>query len=180
VVNNNLEIKGTRGFHRPTGCLPRTFVHPTLAMKKDIAEKIRYKITKGAGGPAEDARMIWMLSMKYKGCWFEDALAIYQEERDINLQKAIDTNRAHRQTLEEMKLEGVIQNDHRYFRTIWSYHLKIFILHALRIHPRSYWRFIEWRDYGQLKAGWMLSAEKIDFIRKQQKDSVSSMQRRKR
>ena len=32
VVNNDMEIKGTSGFHEPAGCLPREFVHPTLAL----------------------------------------------------------------------------------------------------------------------------------------------------
>lgn len=165
VVNNNMIIKGTRGFHDPSGCLPREFVHPTLAMRKDIAEKIKYKITKGIGGPAEDARMIWTLSLKYRGLWFEDALTIYQEERDINLQKAIDTNKAHLQTLKELKREGVINSGNKYCLTAGKYFIKLFILAIIRVYPKIYMRFTGLRDYGQLKSGWQLSPEKNDFIK---------------
>ena len=165
VVDNNMRIKGTRGFHKPTGCLPRGFVHPTLALKKDVAEKIKYKITKGVGGPAEDARIIWTLSLKYNGLWFEDALTIYQEDRDINLRKTIDTNIAHLQTLKELKREGVISPNDKYYFTKLKYFIKIFILGAVRVYPKLYPRFVNLRDYGYLKSGWKLSPEKIDFIK---------------
>lgn len=165
VVNNNLEIKGTRGFHDPSGCLPRTFVHPTLALKKEIAEKVKYKITGGIGGAGEDARIVWMLSLKYKGLWFEDALAIYQEDRNINLRKAIDTNMAQLQTLKELKREGAIEQADKYYLTLLKYFIKITILGAIRVYPKLYLRFIDLRDYGQLKKRWQLSAEKIDFIK---------------
>lgn len=164
VVNNDLAIKGTRGFHDPSGCLPREFVHPTLAMKKDVAEKIKYKITEGTGGPAEDARMIWTLSLKYKGLWFDDALTIYQEERDIHLRKAIDTNKAHLQTLRELEQKGLIESVLRYHMTKVKYFIKILILGIIRVYPEMYMRFIGLRDYGRLKSGWQLSAEKISFI----------------
>jgi glycosyltransferase involved in cell wall biosynthesis len=165
VVNNNIEIKGTRGFHEPSGCLPKEFVHPTVALKKKIAENIKYKITKGTGGPAEDARVIWTLSLKYKGLWFEDALTIYQEDRNVNLKKAIDTNAAHMQTLKELKQEGVISFGNKYCLTIVKYFIKIFILGVIRIYPKLYLSFVGLRDYGKLKNGWKLSSEKIEFIK---------------
>jgi glycosyltransferase involved in cell wall biosynthesis len=167
VVNNDLKIKGTRGFHDPSGCLPREFVHPTLALKKEIAENIKYKITKGIGGPAEDAKILWMLSLKYKGLWFEDALTIYQEDRNVNLRKAIDTNIAHLQTLQELKQGGVISFDNKYFLTVVKYFIKIFILGIMQVRPKLYLRFVGLRDYGQLKNGWKLSPEKINFIKRQ-------------
>ncbi|MCX5848697.1 MAG: glycosyltransferase family 2 protein [Deltaproteobacteria bacterium] len=167
VVNNDLEIKGTRGFHDPSGCLPREFVHPTLALKKDIAEKIKYKITGGVGGPAEDARVIWTLSSKYKGLWLEDALTIYHEGRGINLRKAIDTNNAHLQTIKELKREKMIQVSGKYYFTVLKYIIKIIILNALQINPKLYLHFINLRDYGSLKKEWELSPERIDFIKRQ-------------
>jgi glycosyltransferase involved in cell wall biosynthesis len=171
VVNNDIEIKGTRGFHNPSGCLPREFVHPTLALKKDIAEKIKYKITRGIGGPAEDARVIWTLSIKYKGLWFEDALTIYQEERDINLRKAIDTNKAHLQTLKELRREDVFESGHKYYLTMGKYFIKIFILGIMQICPEFYLNFTDFRAYGQLRNNWKLSPEKVDFIKNNRKKS---------
>jgi glycosyltransferase involved in cell wall biosynthesis len=165
VVNNNMKIKGTRGFHEPSGCLPKRFVHPTLALKKEIATSIKYKITRGIGGPAEDAKILWILPLKYKGLWFEDALTIYQEERDINLRKTIDTNIAHLQTLNELKREGVFKSGNTYYLTAGKYLIKIFILGIMRIYPKIYLRSIDLRDYGRLKTGWQLSPEKIDFIK---------------
>jgi len=165
VVNNNMKIKGTRGFHEPSGCLPKRFVHPTLALKKEIAQSIKYKITKGVGGPAEDAKILWILPLKHKGLWFEDALTIYQEERDINLRKTIDTNIAHLQTLNELKREGVFKSGNTYYFTAGKCLIKILILGIMRIYPKIYLRSLDLRDYGRLKTGWQLSFEKIDFIK---------------
>ena len=166
VVNNNMKIKGTRGFHEPSGCLPKGFVHPTLALKKEIAEIIKYKITGGIGGPAEDAKMLWTLPLKYKGLWFEDALVIYQEEVNVNLRKAIDTNIAHLQTVKELRREGVINSGSVYYLTAAKYFVKIFILGIMQVYPALYLKFTNLRDYGRLKSGWTLSSEKIDFINK--------------
>ena len=164
VVNNNMKIKGIRGFHEPSGCLPKSFVHPTLALKKEIAKDVKYKITRGAGGPAEDARVVWILSLKYRGVWFEDALTIYQEDREVNLEKAIYTNIAHWQTLKDFKREGIISSGHKYYLTVGKYFIKISILNIMRVYPKLYLRFLGLRDYGHLKSGWELSSEKIDFI----------------
>jgi glycosyltransferase involved in cell wall biosynthesis len=122
VVNKNIEKKGTRGFHDPSGCLPREFVHPTLALKKEITKNTKYKTTKGIGGPAEDAKVLWMLSLKHKGLWFEDALTIYQEDQDLNLRKTIDTNIAHLQTLREFRKTGIINFDNNYIVSLIKYY----------------------------------------------------------
>jgi len=166
VINNDMKIKGVRGFHEPSGCLPKNFVHPTLALRKQIARDVKYKITGGKGGPAEDVRIMWMLSLKYRGLWYEDALTIYQEDREIHLQKAIDTNIAHWQTLRDFKKENIIDSDYKYCFTVGKYFMKIFILNIIRINPKLYVKFLNLRDYGKLKSGWELSPEKIDFIKK--------------
>jgi glycosyltransferase involved in cell wall biosynthesis len=166
LVHSNMGIKRTRCFHDPSGCLPRAFVHGTLALKKDIAEKIKYKITKGVGGPGEDAKILWILSLRYKGLWFEDALAIYQENRDVNLRKAIDCNMAHLQSIKDLKEERIIHSDVKYLISIVKYYVKIFLLHAMRLHPKIYLKTVGLRDYGKCRDGWELSQEKIDFIKK--------------
>lgn len=180
VVNNDLDIKGTRGFHRASGSVPRQFVHPTLALRKDIAAKIGYKLTEGRGGPAEDARMIWMLSLKYRGLWFDDALTIYQEERDLHLQKAIDTNKAHVQTLKELQAWKIIAADMKYYATILKYDVKIMLLNTLRMQPRLYNHFVGFRDYGETRNGWHLSADKIQFIEKLKDDCLKKRTIRER
>jgi len=166
VVDNNMRIKGVRGFHKPSGCLPKTFVHITLALKKEIAKSIKYKMTEGIGGAAEDARILWILPLKYKGLWFEDALTIYQEDRDVNLRKTIDTNIAHLQTLKELRREGVLKSGYKYYVTIVKYFIKIIILGIIKVYPKLYLISLNLRDYGQLESSWKLSSDKIDFIKK--------------
>ena len=177
VVNNNMIIKGIRGFHKPSGCLPKTFVHITLALKKEIAESIKYKITRGIGGAAEDARILWILPLRYKGLWFEDALTIYQEDRDINLRKTIDTNIAHLQTLKELRREGVFKSGYKYCITTVKYSVKIIILGIMQVYPKLYLRSVNLRDYGQLESNWKLSSGKINFIGKviSEKDDLVCM-----
>ena len=146
----------------PAVCQKDLFIQ---LLKKEIAESIKYKITQGVGGPAEDAKILWILPLKYKGLWFEDALTIYQEERDINLRKTIDTNIAHLQTLNELKREGVFKSGNTYYLTAGKYLIKIFILSIMWIYPKIYLISLDLRDYGRLKTGWQLSPEKIDFIK---------------
>jgi glycosyltransferase involved in cell wall biosynthesis len=164
VVNNDMEIKGTRGFYNPSGCLPAGFVHPTLAMKRDIVQKIGYKITGGVGGIGEDAKISWLLSLKHKGLWHEDALVIYQEEREINLVKGIDSNIAHLQTIRKFREKGIIDFDKKYIVSLIKYFLKICVLNIMRIYPRLYLNTVNARSYGVIKKGWKLAQEKIDFI----------------
>lgn len=165
VINNNMKIKGVRGFHDPSSCLPKGFVHNTLALKKEIAEEIKYKITRGKGGPAEDARIVWTLSLKYNGIWLEDALTIYQEEREVNLGKAIDTNIAQLETVRELKSGGLIKSGVKYYLAAVKYLVKIFILNIMRVYPGLYLKSIDFRDYGHLKDGWTLSSDKIAYIK---------------
>lgn len=167
VIDNDMKIKGVRGFHEPAGCLPKTFVHITLALKKEIAGSIQYKITRWAGGPAEDARIIWVLASKHKGLWFEDALTVYQEDRDINLRKTINTNKAHLQTLKDLKREKVFKPGYKYYMTTVKYYIKIIILNIMWLYPKFYSKLVSLRDYGQLKKDWKLSSDKMEFIKKQ-------------
>lgn len=164
VANNRTMIKGVRGFLRASGCLPKSFVHPTLALRKNLAEEIGYVITKGVGGIGEDARMIWTLSLKYQGLWHEDALTVYHEETEINLIKGIDCNRAHLQTIKEMKRTNTICFDSKYIYTIIKYYFKLLILKSFKFYPKIYNNLVRFRDYGIIKEGYMLSQDKMDFI----------------
>jgi glycosyltransferase involved in cell wall biosynthesis len=161
VVDNKLQIKGIRGFLPSTACFPQGFVHHTLACKIDIARKIGYDPSLRAG---EDLTMLFVLPTLYSGFWCEDALTVYQEEREVNLQKAIATNLSHFVQMQKIQKQGLLN--------IWSlrkwnlkFFIKISILLVLNLTPRLYPLSISVRSYGSTTEGWVLSEEKISFIK---------------
>jgi glycosyltransferase involved in cell wall biosynthesis len=162
VVDNRLNIKGVRGFMRPAIGLPRGFVHPTMACRTELAREIGYCPKYWT---AEDAKMLWLLSMKHRGLWFEDALAIYQEDREVNLRKAIDSNLDHWSQLKEMFRDGAIDGFKNRQRLYMSYLYKFAILNLMRLYPSLYLKTIPLRDYGEIRHGWTLSEERINFIK---------------
>lgn len=164
VVNNRMGIKSIRGFGKPSGCLGRGYVHPTLALKKELAKSIGYTITCGVGGIGEDVKISWVLPLKYKGMWFEDALTIYQEDREVNLKKSIDSNIAQLGMLRELMSDGLIYNERKYFVSSLKYLMKIFVLNIARVYPYIYKNSVSLRSYGQLRNGWKLSQSKIEYL----------------
>jgi len=162
VVDNRLSIKGVRGFLRPVSGLPRGFVHPTMACRTELAREIGYCPKYRT---AEDAKMLWLLSMKHRGLWFEDALAIYQEDREVNLRKAIDSNLDHLSQLKEMFRDGAIDGFKNRQRLNMRYLYKLAILNLMRLCPSLYLKTIPLRDYGETRHGWTLSEERINFIK---------------
>lgn len=163
VVNNALNIKGVRGFSAPAGGLPRGFVHPTMACRTELARQIGYSPIFRTG---EDAKILWLLSMKYHGLWFEDALTIYQEDREVNLRKAIDTNMAQLLQLKELFRDGIITGLKNRGRLYMKYLCKLGILNLMHIYPSLYLKLVPLRDYGATKPGWTLSEERVNFIKK--------------
>lgn len=166
VVNNNIQIKGIRGFSDPAGCFSRGYVHPTLALKKTVAEKIGYTVTHGVGGIGEDVKISWVLPIMYNGLWFEDALSIYQEDREINLRKTIDSNIAQVKILNELVREKIIKPNMTYGITLLRYIVKLVIIHFFLLYPKLYLGIVGLRDYGLTKKDWKLSQEKIEFVNK--------------
>ena len=162
VVDNDFNIKGIRGFSNPGNGLPRGFVHPTLACRTEIARKIGYESNIRTG---EDAKMLWILSMKYRGLWFEDALTIYQEDREVNLRKAIDCNLGHLSQLKGMFRDNIIDSFKNQNLLYMKYLCKLLILNLMRLYPSLYLRLVPLRDYGETRHGWMLSEERIDFVK---------------
>ncbi len=163
VVDNDLNIKGVRGFSNAANGLPGGFVHPTMACRSEIARKIGYKSNIRTG---EDAKMLWILSMKYRGLWFNDALTIYQEDREVNLQKAIDCNLGHLSQLKEMFRDGTIDSFKNRILLYMKYLCKLLILNFMRFYPSLYLRLVPLRDYGETRSGWTLSEERINFVKK--------------
>ena len=163
VVDNDLNIKGVRGFSNAANGLPGGFVHHTLACRMEIARKIGYESNIRTG---EDAKILWILSMKYRGLWFDDALTIYQEDREVDLQKAIDCNLGHLSQLKGMFRDNIIDSFKNQNLLYIKYLCKLLILNLMRFYPSLYLRLVPLRDYGETISGWTLSEERILFVKK--------------
>lgn len=163
VVNNEFNIKGVRGFLKASNSLPKSFVHPTMACRTEISRKIPCNPNIRTG---EDARILWTLPMKYRGLWFEDVLTIYCEDSEINLRKAIDCNLGHLSQIKEMFRDGTINGFKNHSLLYMKYLYKLVILNLMRFYPSLYLRLVPLRGYGGTKSGWMLSEERINFVKK--------------
>jgi glycosyltransferase involved in cell wall biosynthesis len=166
VVDNELNIKRVRGFSNAVNELPRGFVHPTMACRTEIAKEIGYGSSIRTG---EDAKMLWILSMKYRGLWFEDALTIYQEDREVNLRKAIDCNLGHLSQIKEMFRDGRIDSFKNRNLLFIKYLCKLLLLNIMRLYPSLYLKTVPLRDYGEARHGWTLSEERINFVKNRRK-----------
>ena len=163
VVTNELKIKGVRGFHPKSFWLPRYFVHHTLGCRMEIARKIGYdpKIR-----VAEDATITWALDDNYRGRYIDEALTIYQEDAEVNLEKAIACNLSQLEQLHKMYEQGLLKsNAVRYslLRVRWA--VKLAVLKMMRISPSLYSvTTVRLRSYGQTAANWRLGRDRLAFI----------------
>src|SRR6185503_9528073 len=129
VVDNDLTIKGVRGFHPRSPGLPRYFVHPTLACRTEVA------------------------------------LAIYQEEREISLGKAIDSKSAHLTQMRKLYRQGMVKSGALgRFVLLAKWELKLAILKFMRVAPDFYRQTLKFRTYGALREGWRLSPQRTAFL----------------
>ena len=162
VVDNDLAIKGVRGFHPRSPGLPRYFVHPTLACRTDVARRIGYDPAFRIG---EDAPITWGLDDNYRGCYIEEALAIYQEEREISLGKAIDSKSAHLTQMRKLYRQGMVKSGALgRFVLLAKWELKLAILKLMRVAPDFYRQTLKFRSYGALREGWRLSPQRTAFL----------------
>lgn len=165
IVDNELRIKGVRGFLPASGILPPFFVHHTLACPVELCQQIGYDIFKTRGGPGEDFRMVMTLSAQHNGYYDHDASAVYQEEREVNLRKSIDTNAAQTWALRRMYRDGVLpQEMGGYASMMLRRYLKLAVLHAMRIAPDLYRWTVGLRTNGSTVPEFELSQSRRDFI----------------
>lgn len=163
LCTNELDIKGIRGFVPATNGLPKTFVHPTMACSLDIAKKIGYDASIRTG---EDAKIIWLLSANYSGLWCECALTIYQEDREINLLKAIDSNLGHLKLLSKIfRNKDFWLNTKDYVYLCCNYVTKLALLNLLKIKPDLYMKSIDKRSCGEVDPLYSLSVEQLSYIK---------------
>jgi len=162
VVDNDLAVKGVRGFHPRSPGLPRYFVHPTLACRTEVARRIGYDPAFRIG---EDAPITWGLDDNYRGRYIEEALAIYQEEREISLGKAIDSKTAHLAQMRKLYRQGMVRTGALgRFVLLAKWELKLAVLKLMRIAPELYRQTLKFRSYGALREGWRLSPQRTAFL----------------
>ncbi len=162
VCTNDLKIKGIRGFSSTSHGLPKIFVHPTMACQLDIAIKIGYDATVRTG---EDAEILWMLPGNYSGFWCESALTIYQEDREINLQKAIDSNMGHLRLLRKLfKNKSLQLTTTEYIYQCCKYSIKLTLMHLLKLKPDLYLKSVASRSYGEVYPRYCLTDKQLSYI----------------
>lgn len=162
VCTNNLDIKGIRGFGPESLGLPKTFVHPTMACRLDIAKKIGYDATVRTG---EDAELLWVLPGNYSGLWCESALSVYQEDREVNLQKSIDSNLGHLKLLRKIFRNMDLRlktKDYVYLNC--KYLVKLALLNLLKLKPDLYLKSVARRSYGEVDPLYSLSDDQLAYI----------------
>lgn len=162
VVDNELRVKGVRGFHPPARGLPRHFVHHTLGCSMEIARLLGYDPTLRTG---EDATITWVLDQRYRGLFIEDALTIYQEEIDIGAAKALATVNAQIAQLRKIVPSGLLRmSAAKYTLLIARLQLKRAVLQLMRLAPFIYRATIPLRSYGETAPGYVLSEARVAFI----------------
>lgn len=164
VVDNSLTIKGTRGFGHPDELIGRGFVHPTLACRTEILAKIGYRETRGVGGIGEDIEVCWLLPLNYRGRYCENALSIYQEDREVTVRKARDSNIARAALLIEMGRRRSLRIGRAYWAMVIRCFAKVAVLWVLGAAPSIYRHTVRMRSYGAVLPGWRLSDRQMQFI----------------
>lgn len=162
VLDNRLHLKGVRGFHPATYGIPRHFVHHSLGCRLDIARLIGYDPAFRTG---EDATITWVLNAMYRGLFIEEALTVYQEEREISVAKAIATNQAQRAQLQIIRERNLLQlTTGQYSVLLGKLLIKRGILEIMRFVPVAYDLTLKRRSYGVTRSGYTLPAERLAYL----------------
>lgn len=162
VVDSDLHVKGIRGFHPPSGGLPRHFVHHTLGCRLEIARQIGYDSELRTG---EDAMITWTINAHYRGLFCEDALAVYQEDNEVNLGKGLETNSAQIAQLSAARRRGLLRLPVLSHAALAArLRVKRLVLLLMKLAPTLYDRTVALRSYGQTVRGYHLPAWRKAFL----------------
>lgn len=148
VVNNKIEIKGGRHFYDSKYGLPRSFVHPTLAFNSKLLSKINYNPEMKTG---EDIELMFLLTKNYKGCYCEEYLMLYFEDREVNLAKTIDMHKNHYKSLVKFTKNKTLIIPYKKLIRLFCYlKFKSLILCLFKIYPSLYLNSIKYRKLDQV------------------------------
>lgn len=164
IVDNALRTKGVRGFYSFLGL--RTFVHATLACRRELAETIGYEAhicTVGQIG--EDHRIGLVLPSKYRGCYHPGVLMINQEDREVFLRKAIDSNTVRLKVLKQLHAEGIFPASESQVRAqLNKLRFRLCVLHAIRLKPSVYLKTVAHRSFGEVELGYRVSDADLAYL----------------
>ena len=164
IVDNNLRVKGVRGFFPFLGLTG--FVHATLAGRTDLIRSIGYdsRLTT-VGQIGEDHRIGLVLPSRHRGHYHHGVLMINQEDREVFLLKAIHSNGVRLRVLGELARAGVFPVPECQWRTeLRRLRLKLAALNAMRVCPSVYLRTVRHRGYGAVTPGYTPSPEDMAFL----------------
>lgn len=162
VVDNQLRVKGVRGFHPPRHGLPRHFVHHTLGCRMDLARAIGYDPRLRTG---EDATITWTINAGHRGMFCEDALAVYQEDREVSVEKGLATNAAQIAQLADARRRGLLRLPlFGHLALALRLRVKHLLLLLMKCAPSLYRLTVPARSYGQTLPGYVLPRLRADFL----------------
>lgn len=162
IVDVALNIKGARHFSSRHESVFPSFVHPTLALKSSLLNRIGYDENMRAG---EDLAMMIDLERNFKGFYSEEYLMLYVEDREINLYKTIEMHKNHVKSLKKLISMGLICLPRKQkLKILFNLKLKSFILQALRIFPNLYMRSVSFRHRDNILSS-RLSSEHLSLFK---------------
>jgi glycosyltransferase involved in cell wall biosynthesis len=163
LVDNDLHIKGVRG-NVPGVLTERIFIHPSLACRADLLRSIGYGVGSGyVTKVGEDVPVIIRLSGEHRGLWADDALMIYQEDREVRLDKTLGYYRVWRRFLARTLRERRAPVGRR-MRMQLPVELRFAVLNLMRVYPDAYLWTVPLRPTGGTLPGWSLSPEREAFV----------------
>lgn len=162
VVDSGLRVKGVRGFEPPRHGLPRHFVHHTLGCRVEIARKLGYDAALRTG---EDAIITWAINANYRGLFFEDALAVYEEDREVNVDKGLATNAAQITQLADARRRGFLRlAPTSHVALALRLRVKRLALFLMKLAPALYRLTVPMRSYGETATGYVLPQHRVEFL----------------
>jgi glycosyltransferase involved in cell wall biosynthesis len=142
VVDNFFNIKGLRSFSH--NGLYTGFVHPTLAFKSSIKARIRYDESMRAG---EDLESMIFLTNRCKGFYHTEPLMLYVEDREINIEKTLLSNKSHYVSIKRAYDENYLKIGYlRISIELFKLKVKILVLNLLRFYPSLYFFTVRFRS----------------------------------
>lgn len=162
LVDDNLNVVGTRGFFPPKAGFPGRFLHPTLSVRMEVVRRIGYDPRLAVG---EDWYMVTALSAQYRGHFVPEALVGYYEIHDVGCLKALRGGVPRFRTVSRAFREGIIDPSFREL-TAWRirYAAKLAALGLMLPFPGLYRATVPYRSSGLVHESWRLSQDRASYL----------------
>ena len=163
VVDVALNIKGARHFHGEGESIFPSFVHPTLAFKSSLINRIGYDESMRAG---EDFALMIDIEKNFRGFYSEEYLMLYVEDREINIYKTIDMHKSHVRSFKKLISLGLINlSKKQKLKMLYKFKLKSLILQLLRVAPGLYMKSVSFRQMDNIISS-RLNGEHISLFKR--------------